>query len=306
MRIPVPVVVVIALLALLGFWGLRTKDMDFLTAKGTTEPLPEFMTHPPDDDPTPPPLPAQEITANNPPSTPSPAKPDLEFGDLESAPGLAEYSEHASRGAGYLIRLATDLEVQGQRERSLLAWERVIDACHPSPAERKAAGDAIARIRPTLTHWNIDPVGDIPITMQLGTSRKSSPNLKEAAKEVAEFLRRDSDHTLLVEPRITTSQVRNAPANAPIAISFSGAGKKEPNLRSLAPKGDETETYVRLLLTNTYQLVRQGVENAGGILPPQTTMDRGDPKLDFQRQITRLHWKVFADNLNRSASGAQN
>jgi hypothetical protein len=240
------------------------------------------------------------------PSKQSPTKPDLEFGDLESAPGLAEYSEHASRGAGYLIRLATELELQGQWERSLLAWERVIDACHPSPAERKAAGEAIARIRPTLTHWNIDPAGDIPIMMQLGTSRSSSPNLKEAAKEVAEFLRRNSDHTLLVEPRITTSRDRNAPANAPIAIYFSGAGKNARNLRSLAPKGDETETYVRLLLTNAYQLVRQGVGNAGGILPPQTTIDRADPKPCFQRQITRLHWKVFADNLNRSTSGAQN
>lgn len=306
MRIPIPVVILIALLALSGLWWLRTKDMDFLTPKGVTKPLPESMTHPPDEDPTPDPLSAQGPLVNTPPPAPTPTKTDLEFGDLDSAPGLAEYSEHASKGAGYLIRLATELELEGQWERSLLAWERVIDTCHPSPAERKAAEDSIVRIRPTLTHWNIDPLGDIPIMMQLGTSRKSTDNLKKGAQAAAEFLRRDSDHTLLVEPRITTSQVRNADPNAPIAIYFSGAGKNEPNLRSLTPEGDEMESYLRLLLANAYELVRQGVGNAGGVFPPQTANHPEDPKLDFQRQITRLHWKIFADNLNRSASGAQN
>ena len=147
-RIPLPVVIVIALLAVAGFWWLRTKEMDFLTPKGTTKPLPEFMTNPPDEDPTPNPVLSAQVTNTHTPP-PSPDKPQLEFGDLESSPGLAEYSEHASKGADYLIRLATELEVQGQWERSLLAWERVIDSCHPSLPERKAAGDAIVRIRPT-------------------------------------------------------------------------------------------------------------------------------------------------------------
>ena len=304
-RIPLPVVIVIALLAVAGFWWLRTKEMDFLTPKGTTKPLPEFMTNPPDEDPTPnPALSAQVTNTHTPP--PSPDNPQLEFGDLESSPGLAEYSEHASKGADYLIRLATELEVRGQWERSLLAWERVIDSCHPSLPERKAAGDAIVRIRPTLTHWNIDPAGALQILMQLGTSRKATTNLKEAAQQVAEFLRRDSDHTLLIEPRITTSRSRNAPADAPIAIYFSGKGQHEPSLRSLTPNGDEIDTYETLLLVEAYLLVRQGIGNEGGILLPQVPNDSKDPKSDFQRQLTRLHWKVFAESLNRSAPEQRN
>lgn len=298
MRLPLPVVIGIALLSVGLLWWLRTKDMDFLTPKGVAIPS-EYSTDPAE-------APENPV---NPPEEPSPppppVKPDLDLGDVESSPGLAEYSEFAPKGAGHLITLATELETQGHIPRSLLAWERVIDSCHPSPQERATAEEAIVRIRPTLTYWNIDPAGDLPLLLQLGSSRRTSDNLKEAAQKAAEFLRRDSDHTLLIEPRLTTSRVRNAPANSPVAIYFSGAGKREAQLRSFTPQNDEVEHYLLLILTDAYKLVRQELINAGGILPPQTGNHLGDPKIDFQRQVTRLHWKRFAESLNRSGASDQ-
>ncbi len=310
MRIPLPVAVLIALLAVSGFWWLRTKDMDFLTPSGTINPLPEFMTRSvalgPDSEPDAVLSPeARELIDTDPPP-PKPDQPPLEFGDLESAPGLAEYSEHASKWAGYLVRLATELELQGQWVRSLLAWERVIDSCHPSDAERKSAEDAILRIRPTLTHWNIDPEGDLPILIQLGTSRRSTDSLKEATQKVAEFIRGTSDDMLLVTPRITTSSSSDSPANAPIAIYFSRTGqaaKNQTGLQSVSPEGDDVDTYLKELLAASYRIVRQTVGNAGTIVQPRPSSNPDRPELDFQRQVTRLHWKVFAEFLARQPSG---
>ncbi len=277
--------------------------MDFTTPTGTVKPLPSFMTEAGVEEIIPNPILTAQVQSLKPtPEPPKPDQPQLEFGDLDSAPGLVEYSEHAAKGAGYLIRLATELEVQGQWERSLLAWERVIDSCHPSTVERTTAEDSIARIRPTLTHWNIDPEGDVPILIQLGTSRRVSGNLKEAAQKVAEFIRRDADYTLLVTPRITTSRGKKAPANAPIAVYFSGTGKAEKNqsgLQSTTPQDDQTESYRRGLLSSVYQIVRQGIGNSGGIVPPRPASQPDQPEVNFQRQVTRLHWKTFAESLLR-------
>ena len=101
-----------------------------------------------------------------------PGKNALEFGDLESSPGLAEYSEHAQKGAAFLSRLAATLETHGESQRALLAWERVIDSCESTRAEFEEAGDALDRLRPILPNWNIDPEGDLNILLQFGTTRQ--------------------------------------------------------------------------------------------------------------------------------------
>lgn len=304
MRIPIPIVVGISLLAVASFWWLRTRDMDFLTPTGVIKPLPQFMTDPAGNPVSSEPVPGAELPKSETPTpSPSPKKPDFDLGDLESAPGLAEYSEHAPKGAGYLLSLATELELQGHWDRSLLAWERVLDSCHPSPRERRTAEDAIARIRPTLTHWNIDPAGDIPLLLQLGNPRRTSDNLKQAAQQAADFLRQDSDHALLIEARITSSRSGNKGVSTPIAIHFSGSRKDQPRLRSMTPGNDEVEHHRLLILSNSYQLVRQELTDVDGIVPPQSSNHPGNPKLDFQRQVTRLHWLRFAESLNRSSSG---
>ena len=299
MRIPVPIVIGISLIAVALSWWLRTKDMDFLTPTGKSRPLPEFMTDPEIDSGPPEPVQAAEFPDSN-SSTPGPSgNPNLDLGDLESAPGLAEYSEHAVKGAGYLLNLATELELKGHFARSLLAWERVLDSCHPSARERKTAEDAVARIRPSLPGWNIDPAGDIPLILQLGCSQRASENLKLAAQESADFLRQDSDSTLLIEPRLTTTRSRAASADAPIVISFSGSGSGQPQVRSMSPGNDEIAHYRLLILNNAYQIVRQELLAADGIVPPLPRSDSGDPTFDFRRQITRLHWVRFAESLNR-------
>ncbi len=248
------------------------------------------------------PAPEAEIPISEPP--PPPPKSDLDLGDIESAPGLAEYSEYASRGAGYMVSLATELETQGHWDRSLLAWERVLDSCRPSPQERKTAEDAIMRIRPTLTHWNIDPAGDIPVLLQMATRKTASQNQKAAMQEAADFLRKDSDYTLLIEARVSWA-ARRTTIELPATIYFSSSSKGESKSQGLAPANDSVEHHLLLILSNAYQLLRQELATMNGIVTPENSSHPGDPKLDFRRQITRLHWFRFAESLNQD-SGGQN
>ena len=299
---PVPIVVLIAVVFVGLVWWLRTRTMNFMTPTGATRPLPEFMTEPFEDptdegdlagtvNPLPPPEPRV-------PDEPPP--PPVEFGDLEAAPGLAEYSEHASKGAIYLIRLAGELESRGQFQRALLAWERVLDTCKPPTAERTQAENAIARIRPTLPRWNVDPEGEVELLLQLGTARGEEEVLEEAAQEVARTLRKDSDDTLRLTPRLTTSETRAEGGPSPIAIYFSGSGAAEENqsnLLSTNPPGNELEDLQRAMLATCYRLIRRSVAASGTLEPPAALDEEADPAEEFLRKITRLHWQRFAEAL---------
>ncbi len=306
MRIPIPAAILIALAVLSATWWLRTRDMDFMTSEGVAPRLPEAMAPVADHggDGTAPasaaPPPALTESTPAPPSSPGPALPPIEFGDLDSAPGLAEYSEHASKGAAYLIRLARELESRGEFQRGLLAWERVLDSCKSDNAARRTAEDAVLRIRPTLPRWNIDPEGERPVELRIGTARKDNPALKEAAESVAAFLRRNSDDILAVTPRITSSRSHTSPDRAPIAVYFHGSDGEAGNDSSvvaISPAETSVESLRKALLASTYQIVRRQISGVGGVLPPPTLARPDDPATGFQRSVTRLHWRVFAESL---------
>ena len=106
--------------------------------------------------------------------------------------------------------------------------------------------------------------------------------------------------SLRTAARLPGSSSRGSSGDTPLTISFSGSGDGEPQVRSLSPGNDEIAHYRLLILNNAYQLVRQELLTADGIVPPQPRSNNEDPALDFQRQITRLHWLRFAESLNRA------
>ncbi|NNM30565.1 MAG: hypothetical protein HKO57_13680, partial [Akkermansiaceae bacterium] len=239
-----------------------------------------------------------------------PASPDadpLDFGDLDSSPGLSEYSEFASKGATYLIRLATELESRGEFERALLAWERVIDSCPAEPDERQSAEAAVLRLRPTLPRWNIDPAGEIPILLQLGTGRKSSEGLTEAVREAAEFLRRDSGDLCAVTPRLTTAAVSTGSDDGPIAVYLSGTGEAESNQSSVVsvnPESNAMEPVRRDILIAVYRVLREQLTGVEGIRPPSPPSHPDTPEDDYLRHLTRLHWQYAAERLAQTPKSA--
>lgn len=306
MRVSYPLVLALVLVLVGALWWFRTKEMDFLTPDGLRGPLPEYVTHSYDPNLQPSiPNPVSRSAVADPGSDPAlryAKETDLEFGDLKSAPGLSEYSEHSRKGAAYLARLAAGLETCGEFQRALLAWERILDSCQAGETERATAADAIVRIQPTLPRWNIDPAGDIPILLQLGTPRAASDELSKTAREVAEFLRKDSSDVVAIVPRITTSSIPNAPSRSPIAVYFTGPlglRSAQSNVLSTNPPEDDPEALRRDLLETIYRLVQGYLATLEGFTIPPAPAHPEDPELDFKRQITRLHWKRFADSLAR-------
>ena len=304
-RVPYPLVVLACLALMSGVWWARTRHMDFMVSSGKQKPLPSFIAPADEDDgsqhrPTPSPRPATSDGGGK------QEKPDpLGLGDLESAPGLAEYSELSSLGAAHIIKAATELENLGNFQRAHLAWERVLDSCQPSPEERNTASAAIQRIRPTLPRWNIDPSGEFPILLQLGTTRNGDETISPVATKVAEFLRRESSDQISFVPRITTSRVRGTPKQSPIAVYFSGTGDGEETqsgLASVNPSVGDSEALQREMLSAIYGLIEKRVAGLDTLTPPGPATHPEAPKMDFQRQLTRLHWQYFARSLAQTPS----
>lgn len=287
-------------------WWSRTRHMDFMSSRGVKKPLPDFIA--PADEHSEPsilPDPISRPAISDTPNTPRPSEPEpdpLRLGDLDSAPGLGEYSELASLGAPHLIKAATELEmVRGDFIRAHLSWERILDSSEPTPEERTIAGDAIQRLRPTLPRWNIDPNGEYSLLLQLGTTRTKDEAINPVAAEVAEFLRKESSDLISLAPRITTSHIEGVPEKSPIALYFSGTGESEKNqsdLLSINPPVNDQEAMRRELLTAVYRLVQQRLTSLGSLTPPPPPSNPEQPELDFQRQLTRLHWQYFARTLS--------
>lgn len=303
MRVPYPLVVVLCLGLVGGLWWLRTRKMDFMSSRGTSKPLATFIA-PAGDESRPQLLPdpvSRPATSGDEANRNGREDPDtLGLGDMETAPGLGEYSELGSQGAEHLMTVAKELEERGNFQRALLAWERVLDSCEPTAEQRTAAGDSIQRIRPTLPRWNIDPTGEFPLLLQLGTTRTRDEALAPETAAVAEFLHRDSSDLVAITPRITTSQVDGAPEQAPIALYFSGTDEGENNQSSLVsinpPLGDR-EALRQSMLAALYELIRNHVAGLDTLTPPGEAGHPEDPELDFERQFTRLHWQYFARSL---------
>ncbi len=306
--IPYPVVAILALAVVAGFWWARTRHMDFMVSRGgVAKPLPSFIAPVGDEsDPSSLPDPTSRPATSEGGDEVGPKEPEpdpLRLGDLESAPGLGEYSELASLGAAHLILAAEELENRGNFPRAHLAWERVIDTCDPTPEERSKVGDALQRIRPTLPRWNIDPSGEYPLLLQLGTTRTTDTALSLVTTDVADFLHKESSDLVAIVPHITTSRVRGTPQQSPIALYFSGTGEDEKNqseLTSINPPTNEPETLRLEMLAALYTLVQQRVAGLDTLTPPAPAAHPERPEIDFERNLTRLHWQYFARSLTQT------
>jgi hypothetical protein len=305
-HVPIPVAIGICLATVAGVWWAGTHRKDFMIPRGTgnfaladLSPGFEAKIAPAPRAVVPVDLsPGERGSAGAPGSA---ERPFLELGDFETSPGLSEYSEHASKGVDYLVRLATELEARGEFQRALLAWERVLDSCEAKADERTTASSAVARIRPTLPRWNIDPVAAIPLVLQIGSTRPESQELQTVASRIERFLEIDSGDQIEVVARVTANPSKQAPADGPIAIALSGPGDATagPSLvRSTVPEANDAATLYRALLAEAYLIVASHLTTLPQCVPPKAPAYPDDPERDFHFQVTRLHWNSFARSLS--------
>ena len=238
-------------------------------------------------------------TSDNRNTSPQPLT--LDPGDLASSPGLSEYIEHAAKGIPYLTNLATELESRGEFERALLCWERILDSASPNETQRQLASDAITRIKPTLPRWNIDPIAEFTLIIQIGSTRPESDAMAAAMLELEKFLRKNSSDQIKFISQVTFSSSESAPEDGPIAVSFTSDPPSPDTsyalVRSTSPADNTPEALYPALLSECYLLVVNHLNSLEDTVAPAPPVHSVSPEEQFSRNITRLHWRTFALSL---------
>ncbi|MEI6655326.1 MAG: hypothetical protein WCP45_11200 [Verrucomicrobiota bacterium] len=303
MRVPLSLSIILALVVPLGIWWLCTRKMDFLTPptearlaiirQKTEASLPHQEIQPPKAAPKAPPPPVAAPI----PSPPPPVEPGVEIGELKPNPGLDTYSELGSKGARYLIELASLLETSGELAHSVLAWERVLDSTTPDPSQANTARAAIQRLRPKLPVWNSNPAKAIPIVLRASIASDLDKSIKPILEQAAKDLGRASSGILKVTTKITSTS-KSAPAA--VDLWLTGGTAKAPVTETLSftvtkPKNLPTDILRKLFRLTSKQL--------GKVRPlaPIPAPAANDPPLNaLETRITRLCWQQFGLSLNKA------
>ena len=305
-RVPIPWVVLLSLVIIGSVGWLGTRKSDFLTPP-TAEQLTECRAkaelsltqahHEADA------VSAPAIAA--PPAIPPPVeepKPTMILGDLNSPPTLKEYSDLAPKGPAHLIDLAVLLEVEGEIQRALLAWERVLDTGKPDPGQIRTACAAIKRLRPTLPDWNPTRAKAIALTLHAGVGSKTAPSLTPVLKETARELERASAGLLQVTTVLSSGRAQGLTSKSTsVAVWLTGPLKTSASTEVLTFPVKSTKSLHEDLLKTLLLLIRSHLGHATAHAPPATLSHDEIPLDTLNTQITRLNWQDLGTTLNRSA-----
>lgn len=301
MRVPIPLVILLVLSVVGGVWWYGSKDLDFLTPPSEAslatirskveESLPP-ADHPLDAVPTP-------VIEEPPPPPPVETKPEIELGDLSVPPHLDEYAASGEKGAAYLIELAALLEAEGQFQRALLAWERVLDSAKSTDADVQSAIAAIKRLRPTLPDWNTDPTKATAITLEAGTGRKTAKLLTPILVAVASELEKSSAGLLKVTAKVTAGKdQKNSSTPSPVAIWLSGSAKESRSTEVLSFTVGKPETLPDEVRLTVFRVLRGYLGHKSGQSPPPA-LGENEPAVDaFTSHVSRLLWNDLGVTLN--------
>lgn len=299
-----PVVILSALAVSAGVWWYGSRSMDFLTppdeetlaairqrveASLPQPDRPQDAISVPDD-----PL-AEEVQEEA-------VKPVIDLGDLRSVPGLRAYKELAPKGAEYLADLASILETEGEFQRALLVWERVLDQGGASPEKAERAAFALKRLRPTLPDWNVDPEAAIPVVIHVETAASQANALEEALGEVARTIERASSGILVVAIEVAANpQSAAAESPAPVAMRLAGVGDAAASTEVLSFRVRSPEQLAEQAGGRVFQLLCNYLERAPGLEPPAPLAEGESAAEAMEFRVTRLSWQDFGAALNDTA-----
>lgn len=303
MRIPIPVVLLLSGLVISLTWWIGAKDADFLSPP-TEARLEQVRAEVRSSLPT-----ATDASAPNdlnkpavqpiPQPPPAEPKPAIELGDLASPPALNEYLDIAPKGAAHLTELALLLETEGEFQRALIAWERILDSGKPDATQVTAAISAIRRLRPTLPDWNTSAERRIPVVLHAGTSRKTATMVKPALEELAKELQTASSGILAVTCKITAGKdAKRATGPAPVALWLAGPAEKARSTEVLSFTIQAKETLPDELRKTAFELIRGYVGRGIQQSPPPPAADGGSVQEALNSHITRMLWKELGILLN--------
>lgn len=304
-RVPVPLVILCCLAVIGGSWWYGTRNADFITPPSEAK-LAEIRMRVESSLP-----PADHLgdAVSAPPETrrpPAPIvpeilKPVIKPADFSRPPSLQEYTDLAKNGTAYLIDLAVMLENEGQFQRALIAWERVIDSQKPDESQALAAIAAIKRLRPTLPDWNTEASQAIPITLHAGTGGKTALVLKPVIEETARELERASAGILKVTASVTAGRGDlTASGPPPVALWLAGPEKNTRSTEVLSFTVDSAETLQQEVAKTVFGILRGYLARETPQTPPRAIGD-DEPALEaLNSHISRRSWQDLGKLLNLS------
>lgn len=286
LKFAIPLLIILPLM--LWFWG--TRKYDFMTPRVIPEHelRPDFAS------------PVNGDLANSlqpseeepPPPEPEPI-PDLDPGDFQVSPSLAEYRSYAEDGTPALLKLAQNLQNDGHIQRAVLAYERIIDSTPSISLEREPAEQALAGLKVSLPRWNVDPEASIPLTINL-LSARNEESLQPSLAALSELITTSSGG--ICQPSFI---LKSAPEPSvelpafPIAIWLTVEGE-DPEVPSLpvvtvAPTSEaEVDGDLNLAL---YRLLARRVQENRNLTPLPSLQEGEDPETALVAKITRLSWQ---------------
>ena len=239
-------------------------------------------------------------------ATPHPA-PDKSIG-LSPAPGkqddspqLAEYRNQAVTDPALLLELARQLETQGKLQRSLLAWERLLDSAATDDARTAEAIQTIKRLRPALPQWNMDPAKTIAITLHAGAGKSTAVILTPVLEEIARDLEQASSGILKITASVKAGHdIPKSRGPAPIALWISGPGVAANSTGVLASTIGPDENLREDVLKTLLRIIRSYLSRTASLTVPETGGADDNPLDSMQSRITRLGWFELGSRLNKT------
>lgn len=305
MRVPLPVASFVAIAVTLGLWWGFTRQIDLLTPP-SAESL--DVTHqramasiPRARVPLPSQPPPRHQADHSPPRKIQTRAPESADQAATRNPSLDTYTNLAAKGSRHLIELSTLMEASGDRQRALLAWERVLDSTHPQASHLTAALAAVKRLRPLVPAWTAKNPS-FPVVLHVSTSSKYEDQLKPILSQLAADLEQASTGILKVSTTLSATRKGTAKASAtPLALWITGPGENPVSSATFSFTVTKPENLRLDLLRYLLKLVRNRLADKD-LLTPSATPPKTEAPLDaLAFRITRLRWHEFGQSLNPPA-----
>lgn len=298
-RVPIPVVIVLSVVAIAIPWWQGTRNMDFMRS-----PDDAYLAH----------VRAKTMLAHREKSrlftvkpepkdtaaieSPIRAAPAIDPGDPNTPAPLNAYAEHAGEGAAAFVTLAVHLEEQKANARALLAWERVLDVCPDNAPQRQAALAGIERLRPKVAPWNIDPVAAKPMVLEATLpAHVPADILEEVVTKCAHELSRHSSGLLRFQPRIERPDRKGSTAAVlTLQLTAEGFGAASTGFLDF-PMPTEPDQLRREILVGCYKMVSSQLGVYTQLTPLAPLAEGDNPSQALETRITRLSWDEFGKSM---------
>jgi hypothetical protein len=282
-RIPIPIVILLAITVAGGVWWQGTRQHDFLNAPPVS---PSEKIH-------------KQAVGHVPKleSVAAPPAPSTAAAKTIAPPMLALYREGPSVNAKDLLELSGTLETQGEIQRALLAAERVMDSAQPDEDQQKIAIAAIRRLRTQVPPWNDQAATAYPITLHAGAGQSTALLVKPILSEIAGEIERASSGILKVTTHVAPGRDVPQDIGPPIITAwFSGAATH--TTEALTFTALSPETLREDLAASLLQLLRGHIENNCFLRIPESGLDNTQALARFHTHVTRLVWLELGSRLN--------